>query len=127
ATVRAGGDGTARAVALLDRRRARAGVRIASRTRDERHVVRGEPREILTGHLYAVHRHHAPTEKSLLGEIGDRADARRDPVGIPRAEIFEQAPPGALAGADEFDFLSRLREVHAARRQSVLIDRLRDV
>ena len=92
---------------------------VAARTGHERRAARREPREIAARHLHAVHGEHARVEKAALVEILHRA-ARpaRVHAGSQAPSSSSSARHGPPPVRDELDFLRRLRQVDAARRQA---------
>ena len=116
----------ARFVEVLDGRRPRPGVAVAPRAGHDRRATGREPRQIRGRHLHAVDGQHARVEKAAVVQKLHGADARRDPLGIPDAHGLQKPAPRSSSRANEFDFLDRFRQMHAAWRKRIAIDRLAD-
>ena len=110
-------------VERLNRRGAGAAVAVTARAGDERDAPSGESRQIRGRHLHAMDGDGARVEKPRLVQILHRAHTRRDPLRVPCANLLQQDPPRSRRGPDEFDFLGRFAEVHAARCEAVAVDR----
>ena len=111
-------DSHSRGVEVAERWRPRPGVAVAAGTGNERGAARRKTGEVAARHLDAVHGEHPGFEKTGLLEVLHRTDPGRGPLRIPGADIFEQRPPRSTPRREKLHFRRRLRQVHAARRQT---------